>query len=87
MLRQWIQYLNRCVDALAYDVVEALGDSTPFSLKQILVDLEWVRYARLILPNYLADLLEVRQSAGGGATRGGVRGGGGSNGDGGIRNI
>ena len=68
---------------MAYDVVEALGDSTPFSLKQILVDLEWVRYARLILPNYLADLLEVRQSAGGGATRGG----GGRAGGGGDRKL
>ena len=37
--RRWSQYLNRCVEALALEVVEAPGGGVPFSLKPILVDM------------------------------------------------
>ena len=36
---RWSQYLNRCVAALALELVEAPGGKIPFSLKPILVDM------------------------------------------------
>ena len=36
---RWRQYLNRCVAALASEVVGALGVSVPFSLEPIMVEL------------------------------------------------
>ena len=47
--RWWIQYLNRCVDSSALEVVEAPGGSVSFSLKPILIDLEGGRYVGPIL--------------------------------------
>ena len=38
-----------------FEVVEALGSSSPLSLKPILVDLELGRYIDLILPISLAN--------------------------------
>ena len=58
--RRWIQYLNRYMDASALEVVEAPGDSVPFSLKPILVDLEGGRYVVPILPRPLEELLTVK---------------------------
>ena len=63
LLWRWIQYLNRCVVALASEVVEALGDSVPFSLEPILVDLERVRYIGPIPPASLVDLVTGRRSS------------------------
>ena len=45
----------------AYEVVEAPGDSVPFSLEPILVELERGRYIILILPIYLSDLVKGRR--------------------------
>ena len=58
--RRWIQYLNRYMDASALEVVEAPGDSVPFSLKPILVDMEGGRYVVPILPRPLEELLTVK---------------------------
>ena len=38
--RRWSQYLNRCVAALASEVVKEPGASVPFYLEPILVELE-----------------------------------------------
>ena len=38
--RRWSQYLNRCVEALAFEVVEAPGGSVSFSLEPTLVNME-----------------------------------------------
>ena len=64
--QRWSQYINRCVAALASEVVEAPGASIPFSLEPIMVVLEEGRYVGPILPGPLADLLAGRRAAGGG---------------------
>ena len=74
--RQWIQYLNRCVDASASEVVEAPKDSVPFSLEPILVDLDGGRYMGPILPGSLEDFLVGRRAEGGNSSGGGGGGGG-----------
>ena len=80
VLWRWSQYLNRCVAALASEVEEAPGDSVPFSLKPILVELEGGRYTGPILPAALANLVAGRRPAGGSALKGGGVGSGGSGG-------
>ena len=77
---RWSKYLNRCVAASASEVEEAPGDSVPFSLKPILVELEGGRYIGPILPAALADLVAGRRPTGGSTPKGG--GGGGSGGGG-----
>ena len=69
-LRRWIQCINRCVDVLDSEVVEAPGGRVPFFLEPILVELEGGRYIEPILPTSLADLVAGRWSEGDGATRG-----------------
>ena len=77
LLRQWRQYLNRCVAASAYEVVEALGASAPFSLEPIMVDLEEGCYICPILPASMTDLIRTagrsapKSSGGGGNSDGG----------------
>ena len=80
VLRYWSQYLNRCVTASSSNVVETPGGSVPLSLGPILIELEGGRYIGLILPISLADLVVGRQSAGGGAPKGGGHSNGGSGG-------
>ena len=77
--RRWSQYLNRCMAALASEVVEAPGASSPLSLEPILVELEGGLYIGPILPISLADLVSGRRSAVGGSP---ISGGGGSDGGG-----
>ena len=80
VLRRWSQYLNRCVAASASEVVKSPGDSVPFSLETILVDLEGGRYICPILPASLADLVTGRWPSGGSAPKsGGVVDGGSGN--------
>ena len=55
--RRWSQYLNRCVAALASEVVKEPGASVPFYLEPILVELEGGRYIGPTLPASLADLV------------------------------
>ena len=74
MLRRWSQYLNRCVSALASDVVEALGARISFSLELIMVNLEGGRYIGPILPVSLTDFVAGWWSTG----RGDPKSGGGS---------
>ena len=62
--QRWSQYLNRCVAALDSEVVEALGASVPFSIEQILVELEGGHYIGPILLISLANLVAGRRSAG-----------------------
>ena len=62
--QRWSQYINRCVSASAYEVVEALGSSIPFSLKPILANMEGGHYIGPILSVSLADLASGRRSAG-----------------------
>ena len=57
--------------ALASEVEEAPGDSAPFSIEPILVDLEEGRYIGPTLPASLADLIAGRRSAGGIYLKGG----------------
>ena len=65
-----------CVSASASEVVETPGASVPFSLEQILVEMEGGRYIGPILPVSLADIITGRRSVGGGGPKSG--GGGGS---------
>ena len=51
------QYLNRCVAALASEVEEAPGASTPFSLKPLLVEMEGGHYTVPIIPAALVNLV------------------------------
>ena len=60
-MRQWSQYLNRCVAASDSEVTKAPRASTPFSLEPILVDLEGGRYTSLIIPISLANLVAGRR--------------------------
>ena len=63
-------------------MVEAPGDSVPFSLEPILVEMEGGRYMSPILPASLSNLITGRRPAGGGTPKSGDSGGGGG-GDGG----
>ena len=62
VLRRCILYLNRCVAASSAAVVGAPRDSVPFSLKPILVNMEWGRYVGPILLGPLMELLTGRQA-------------------------
>ena len=82
VLRRLSQYLNMCMAALDYKVVEAPGACNHFYLKPILVKLERVCYINPILPVSLVDLFAGRRSA----SRGDPKSGGGGSGDGGSGN-
>ena len=72
---------------MASKVLEALGENTPFSLKQILVELEGGSYVGPIRPGPLAELLAGRRPAGGGGNGGGGSGGGISSSDRGVGGV
>ena len=71
VLRQWSQYLNRCVAASDSEVVEAPGASVPFSLEPIMVEMEGSRYIGPILLISLTELVAGTQSAGEGSPKSG----------------
>ena len=65
MLRRWRLYLNRCVDLSALESFDALGCQAPFSMDPTMADMEGGRYAGLILPMALRDLVSRASGRGG----------------------
>ena len=78
---RWSLYLNRCVDVLASESLDAPGCQVPFLIKPILAELEGGQYVGPILPMALGDLVSRANVRGGGGDGGGSGGGGGSGAD------
>ena len=74
MSQRWSLYLKRCVIASSSEDVWAAGETVPFSLEPILLELEGARYVGLLLTLPLADLGSGRR--GGSSTSGGGGSGG-----------
>ena len=55
----WSLYLNRCVDALESEALNAPGCHAPFSLETILEELEGGKYVVPILPASLAAYMGI----------------------------
>ena len=75
VLQWWSLYLNRCVDALSSESLDAPGPNVPFSIETIMVELEGGRYVGPILTASLADLVSKTGGRGGGC--GGINSSGG----------
>ena len=80
MSRRCSLYINRCVTVSSSEDIGVPGETVPFTLDPILLDLEGGNYVGTLLPLPLAELVsEIRDGGGNNGGSGGTNGGGSRN--------